>query len=98
MMALFYCLYSMTMSPSQNLIHYLDYFNVHFRNQFNMPSVPIFVTTTAHVAVPDRCGAEGGGGAGGDVGVVLGVQLVVNSILHRSKRGLITHAHTHTPQ
>lgn len=50
----------------------------------------------AGVAVPDRCGAEGGGGAGGDVGVVLGVQLVVDSVLHRSRAALITHTHTHT--
>lgn len=30
---------------------------------------------------PDGSGAEGGGGAGGDVRVVLGVQLVIDGIL-----------------
>lgn len=41
--------------------------------------------TTVHVCVPDCSGAEGGRGAGGDVGVVLGVQLIINSILQGDK-------------
>lgn len=69
---------------------------ISFLDFYNTAGVPIIVAATARVAVPDRCGAEGGRGAGGDVGVVLGVQLVVNSILHRSKAALIANTHTHS--
>lgn len=37
------------------------------------------------MCVPDCSGAEGGRGAGGDVGVVLGVQLIINRILQENK-------------
>lgn len=41
--------------------------------------------------LPDCSGAEGGGGAGGDVGVVLGVQLIIDSILQRDKKTYLRH-------
>lgn len=37
------------------------------------------------VCVPDCSGAERRRGAGGDVRVVLGVKLIINSILHENK-------------
>lgn len=36
---------------------------------------------------PDGSGAEGGGGAGGDVRVVLGVQLVIDGVLRAERPG-----------
>lgn len=36
---------------------------------------------------PDGSGAEGGGGAGGDVRVVLGVQLVIDGVLRAESPG-----------
>lgn len=36
---------------------------------------------------PDGSGAEGGGGAGGDVRVVLGVQLVIDGVLQAESPG-----------
>ena len=38
------------------------------------------------VCIPDCSGAEGGRGSGGNVGVVLGVQLIINSILQGDKK------------
>lgn len=50
--------------------------------------------------LPDCSGAEGGGGAGGDVGVVLGVQLIINSVLQGGRedksRSLSALTHTQT--
>ena len=53
------------------------------------------------VYVPDCCSAEGGRGAGGNVGVVLGVELIIDSILQGDKRQnsinlSLKHTHTHT--
>lgn len=38
------------------------------------------------VCAPDCCGAKRGRGASGDVRVVLGVQLIINSILSVNKK------------
>lgn len=38
------------------------------------------------MCIPDCSGAEGGRGTGGNVGVVLGVQLIINSILQGDKK------------
>lgn len=48
---------------------------------------------------PDGSGAEGGGGAGGDVRVVLGVQLVIDGILRaESHRPGVSQAQPRAPQ
>ena len=50
--------------------------------------------------LPDCSGAEGGRGAGGDVGVVLGVQLIINSVLQagrKDKNRSLSALNTHTP-